>query len=121
MINIFGIIEIEKTSEFLDKTKFFKASNYVREWIGSDLKISEVTKNLSPVYLINENSPNVLTVHGTSDRWVPYDQALLLDEKLGDKHKLLTIEDGGHYGFSEDEDNLIRQTIASFLIENYKK
>ena len=50
---------------------------------------------------------------------------LLLDEKLGDKHKLLTIEDGGHYGFSENEDNLIRQTIASFLIiediENYKK
>ena len=109
------------TSEFLDKTKFFKASNYVREWIGTDLKISEVTKNLSPVYLINENSPSVLTVHGTSDRWVPYDQALLLDEKLGDKHRLLTIEDGGHYGFSEDEDNLIRQTIASFLIENYKK
>ncbi len=52
---------------------------------------------------------------------MPYDQALLLDEKLGDKHKLLTIEGGGHYGFSEDEDNLIRQTIASFLIENYKK
>ena len=73
------------------------------------------------MYLINENSPSVLTVHGTSDRWVPYDQALLLDEKLGDKHKLLTIEGGGHYGFSEDEDNLIRQTIASFLIENYKK
>ena len=58
----------------------------------SDLRISQVTKDLSPVYLINENSPNVLTVHGTSDRWVPYDQALLLDEKLGDKHKLLTIE-----------------------------
>jgi acetyl esterase/lipase len=120
VINIFGITEIKKTSEFLDKTKFFKASNYVREWIGPDLRISQLTKDLSPVYLINENSPNVLTVHGTSDRWVPYDQALLLDEKLGDKHKLLTIEGGGHYGFSEDEDNLIRQTIASFLIENYK-
>ena len=88
-----------------------------------NLKIKKIiSKSFAEgVYLINENSPSVLTVHGTSDRWVPYDQALLLDEKLGDKHRLLTIEDGGHYGFSEDEDNLIRQTIASFLIENYKK
>ena len=62
-----------------------------------------------------------MTVHGTSDRWVPYDQALLLDEKLGDKHELLTINNGGHYGFSKDEDNLIRLTIAAFLKENYKK
>ena len=46
VINIFGITEIKKTSEFLDKTKFFKASNYVREWIGPDLRISQVTKDL---------------------------------------------------------------------------
>ena len=62
-----------------------------------------------------------MTIHGTSDRWVPYEQALLLDEKLGDKHELLTINNGGHYGFSKDEDNLIRLTIAAFLKENYKK
>ena len=35
IINIFGITEIKQTSEFLDKTKFFDASNYVKGWIGS--------------------------------------------------------------------------------------
>ena len=38
IINIFGITEIKQTSEFLDKTKFFDASNYVKGWIGSRCK-----------------------------------------------------------------------------------
>ena len=37
IINIFGITEIKQTSEFLDKTKFFDASNYVKgmDWARS--------------------------------------------------------------------------------------
>ena len=34
IINIFGITEIKQTSEFLDKTKFFDASNYVKGGLG---------------------------------------------------------------------------------------
>ena len=37
--------------------------------------------------LLNEIDLNVLTIHGTSDRWVPYEQAVLLDEKLKDQHQ----------------------------------
>jgi esterase/lipase len=51
---------------------------------------------------------------------VPYDQAILLDNKLKDKHQLLTIENGGHYGFSDEEDQIIRQNIAEFLRDTYK-
>ena len=119
IINIFGITEIKQTSEFLDKTKFFNASNYVKGWIGSDANIDQISKTLSPINLLDEIDLNVLTIHGTSDRWVPYEQALLLDQRLGNKHQLLTIDGGGHYYFSEEEDEIIRQTNSSFLRSNF--
>ena len=119
IINIFGITEIKQTSEFLDKTKFFDASNYVKGWIGPDANIDLISKTLSPINLLDGIDLNVLTIHGTSDRWVPYEQALLLDQKLGNQHQLLTIDGGGHYYFSEEEDEIIRQTISSFLSSNF--
>ena len=119
IINIFGITEIKQTSEFLDKTKFFDASNYVKGWIGSDANIDQITKTLSPINILDGINLNVLTIHGTSDRWVPYEQAMLLEEKLKDQHQLLTIDGGGHYYFSEEEDEIIRQTISSFLSSNF--
>ena len=119
IINIFGITEIKQTSEFLDKTKLFNASNYVKGWIGSDANIDQITKTLSPINILDGINLNVLTIHGTSDRWVPYEQAMLLEEKLKDQHQLLTIDGGGHYYFSEEEDEIIRQTISSFLSSNF--
>ncbi len=119
IINIFGITEIKETSKFLDKTKFFKASNYVKGWIGSDSNLDEISENLSPIYLLDEIELNVLTIHGTKDRWVPYNQAVLLDEGLGEQHQLLTIDGGGHYNFSDEADEIIRQTISSFIKSNF--
>ena len=119
IINIFGITEIKQTSEFLDKTKLFNASNYVKGWIGSDANIDQITKTLSPINILDGINLNVLTIHGTSDRWVPYEQAMLLEEKLKDQHQLLTIDGGGHYYFSEEEDEIIRKTISSFLRSNF--
>tara|TARA_B100001027_G_scaffold96846_1_gene66488 strand:+ start:743 stop:1576 length:834 start_codon:yes stop_codon:yes gene_type:complete len=121
VINLFGITEIENTYKFLDKTKFFKASNYVRRWIPEDVSISEASINLSPMNMITtKDGPEVLTIHGTNDRWVPYEQAQLLEKKLNKKHHLLTIEGGGHYYFSDDEDNLIRNKISAFISKNIK-
>ena len=119
IINIFGITEIKETSKFLDKTKFFKASNYVKGWIGPDSGLDEISDILSPINLLDEIDLNVLTIHGTKDRWVPYNQAVLLDQKLGEQHQLLTIDGGGHYYFSDEEDEIIRQTISSFLKSNF--
>ena len=119
VINLFGITEIEKTSKFLDENKFFSFSNYIKTWLPSDLGPEEASKNLSPINLISLNSPKVLTIHGAKDSWVPYDQAILLDKKLKDNHQLLTIENGGHYGFSDDEDQIIRLKISEFLRDTY--
>jgi len=44
-----------------------------------------------------------------------------LDKKLKEKHKLLAIEGGGHYFFTDDEDVTIRKNISIFLKDNYSK
>jgi len=48
---------------------------------------------------------------------VPYSQAKLLDQQLKEKHILHTVEGGGHYGFSEEEDQAIRDKIKNFITE----
>ena len=120
VINLFGITEIEKNSQFLDEEKFFSFSNYIKTWLPESLTLEEASEKFSPINLVGPNSPQVLTIHGTKDDWVPYDQAILLGKKLKDKHQLLTIENGGHYGFSDEADQIIRQNIAEFLRDTYK-
>ena len=117
VVNLFGITEIEETYKYLDQSKFFSLSNYVRRWIPDEKRISEVSKQLSPLYLADNQNIKVLTIHGTNDVWVPYSQAELLDKKLKDKHILHTVEGGGHYGFSEEEDQAIREKIKNFITE----
>ena len=120
VVNLFGITEIERNSQFLDEEKFFSFSNYIKTWLPESLTLEEASEKFSPINLVGPNSPQVLTIHGTKDDWVPYDQAILLGKKLKDKHQLLTIENGGHYGFSDEADQIIRQNIAEFLRDTYK-
>ena len=117
VVNLFGITEVEQTYKYLDKTKFFSLSNYVRRWIPDEKKISEASKQLSPIYLVDNQNIKALTIHGTKDVWVPYSQAKLLDQQLKEKHILHTVEGGGHYGFSEEEDQAIRDKIKNFIAE----
>ena len=117
VVNLFGITEIEQTYKYLDQSKFFSLSNYVRRWIPDEKRVSEVSKQLSPLYLIDNQNIKVLTIHGTNDVWVPYSQAKLLDQQLKEKHLLHTVEGGGHYGFSEEEDQAIREKIKNFITE----
>ena len=117
VVNLFGITEVEQTYKYLDKTKFFSLSHYVRRWIPDETRISEVSEQLSPLYIADNQNIKVLTIHGTNDVWVPYSQAELLDKKLKEKHILHTVEGGGHYGFSEEEDQAIREKIKNFITE----
>ena len=119
VINLFGITDLEENSNFLDENKFFSASNYIKTWLPEKLDLENMSKKLSPIYLVGSNPPRVLTIHGTNDSWVPYDQAIRLDKILKDKHQLLTIKNGGHYSFSDDQDKVIRMEISEFLRNTY--
>ena len=40
--------------------------------------------------------PTVVSVHGSSDAIVPYENSLYLEELLGDRFALVTLEEGNH-------------------------
>ena len=81
-------------------------------------KVSELTpkaKKASPGYQVTKDDAPILTVHGTKDRLVPYEQGKVFDEvldKAGVDSILLTVEGGGHgQGFG----NEVRKTVREFL------
>ena len=93
-------------------------TNVVLNWVEERDKIEEISKKYSPVHYVTEKAPPVLSIQGDLDSWTPYRQAQLLHEKLdsvGAKNQLLTLKGGTHLGFTEDQFQLIFETIFKFL------
>ena len=73
---------------------------------------------MSPLTYVRQGIPPILTIHGDEDSIVPHAHAVRLHEALdraGVPNRLLTIEGGGHGGFSLEENLHIYATIRSFL------
>ena len=43
VVNLFGITDLQKTSDYLDDNKFFTQSNYVKSWISSNDSLSDMS------------------------------------------------------------------------------
>ncbi len=69
-------------------------------WLGGDLKQARAAHiQSSPLYYVTPSSAPTLTVHGTKDNYVPYDQGLLITTKLHEasvETEIETIHDAGH-------------------------
>ncbi len=87
-----------------DFTKSYDASvdakDVLPQWIGNDL-VHNRKQHLvaSPLYHVSPLAPPILTVHGTKDTYVAYEQGQWLDERMkaaGGVHELETIEGAGH-------------------------
>lgn len=103
VINWFGITDIAEVSRFLDAHPP-EFGNYARQWAGDEQRLRQVSARYSPVRLLDETSPPVLTIHGTDDFIVPFTQAIALHERLdelGVENELLTLEGGTHAGFTD--------------------
>lgn len=87
-----------------DFTKSYDASvdakDVLPQWIGNDLVHSRKQHLVaSPLYYVSPLAPPILTVHGTKDTYVAYEQGQWLDERMkaaGGVHELETIEGAGH-------------------------
>lgn len=103
VVNWFGITDIAAVSSFLDANPPY-FGNYAQAWIGDESRLADISAAYSPIHLVNADSPPVLTIHGTDDVIVPYDQAVVLHEKLqelGFRNRLLSLEGGTHAGFTD--------------------
>lgn len=79
--------------------------------IGGALRAHpERARAASPVAHASAGDPPVLTVHGTDDRTVPFDQAVRLDAALraaGVPHVLVRVEGAGHGDFGTAADDRV--------------
>lgn len=113
VVNWFGITDIEAVQEFLSETR--AEGNYAAAWIGNAAKVNEISSQYSPLFLVTENTPPIITVHGDVDTVVPYEQASALHESLSTANRLITIEDGNHSGFSDAQYRDAFQAIFQFI------
>ena len=113
IVNWFGITDIEAVHEFLRKTR--PETNYAASWIGDLTRLSDISAAHSPLFLVSENTPPIITVHGDLDSVVPFEQATALHESLSTPNRLVTMEGGNHSGFSDTQYQNAYRAIFEFI------
>lgn len=91
---------------------------YAEQWIGGQLDGVEIARRVSPIQYVRRDLPPIITIHGDADPYVPYEQAVRLQDALhsiGSASELVTVPDGGHGGFSLAQDASSYSRIWSFL------
>jgi len=115
IINWYGITDVA------DLLSGPNRQEYAVSWLGSQSDRTKIAERVSPLTYITGNLPPILTIHGTKDGLVPYDHALRLHkglDKEGVPNKLITIPEGGHGGFSREQNREIQKEIRAFLAEH---
>ena len=116
VINWFGITDIQAVARYLAQTS--PKGNYALKWVGKETRIAEISSRYSPIEIVDEGVPPVLSIHGDADSVVPHDQATnfhkRLDE-LGALHELQSMPGGKHAGFSDAQFQQAFGAIFSFL------
>ena len=114
VINWFGITDIEANSAWLDENPP-PYGNYAANWVGNRELLGEFSREYSPVHMLHEDAPPVLTLHGTNDSIVPFSQAEALHamlKELGIENRLLALQGGSHTGFTDDQ---FREAFAAIF------
>jgi dienelactone hydrolase len=73
---------------------------------------------VSPALHVDRIKVPVLLIHGDHDEIVPFEQSKIMKqalEKSGRVTELITLEDEGHSGFTEDDARLVLTSIEAFL------
>ena len=117
IINWYGITDVHDLAHRPAGT----SGNFTEAWLGSRSDRDAVARRVSPTNYVNGDTPPILTIHGDADSIVPYDHATRLHELLdewGVPNQLVTVEGGGHGGFSPEDNQHIYATIRAFLGEH---
>jgi acetyl esterase/lipase len=112
IVNWFGITDV------LDMLHGPNARGYAIEWVGYQPNADELAKAVSPLTYVRKGLPAIITIHGTDDRLVPYEQAVRLHKELdaaGVPNQLYTVKGGGHGGFTAGQSVEIYKAIRTFL------
>ncbi|HZP33738.1 MAG TPA: alpha/beta hydrolase [Candidatus Acidoferrales bacterium] len=90
-------------------------------WLGVLPDREELAKQVSPITYVRAGIPPIISVHGDADPVVPYAQKQRFHEalaKAGVAHELVTIPNGKHGGFTDEENLKALAAIRSFLSQH---
>ena len=113
VINWFGVVDLVTASETWDKA-------YLLNVVKDSSKTDIILRKASPVTYITASSSPVMTIHGDLDVSAPYEQGVILHEKLknlGVKNYFLTIPGKKHGNFDAFERTAIFRDVWKFLKE----
>jgi acetyl esterase/lipase len=112
IVNWYGITDVNKILSGPDR------KTYAVAWIGSQPEKEERAKRVSPMTYVRADLPPIITIHGDHDPTVPYSQAVHLHDALnhaGVPNELVTIPNGVHGSFSDDQTHEAFSHIWKFL------
>jgi acetyl esterase/lipase len=115
IVNWFGITDV---ADLIDGPN---AKHYAMEWFGSMSNQQELARQLSPITYVRAGLPPIITIHGSEDNIVPYNQAVRLHaalDKAGVPNQLVTIRGAGHGGFNREALLSSYAAIREFLSKN---
>ena len=87
-------------------------------WLGSQADNIKFRESVSPIFYVKKTSPPIFIVHGDADPVVPYQQSIILKdklEKLGVKNVFLSMPGGGHGKFTPEQKIELSAAIITFL------
>ena len=116
IVNWFGITDVNEILSGPDR------KTYAIAWIGAQPGREERAKRVSPMTYVRPGLPPIITIHGDHDPTVPYSQAVRLRDALnhaGVTNELVTIPNGSHGSFSDDETHEAFAHIWKFLEEQH--
>lgn len=113
VVNWYGITDIELVDEYLQSAR--PKTNYARSWTGTATTIAAVSAAFSPMYLISDEAPPIISIHGTADTVVPYEQGESFHSSLSTPNELVTLKGGNHSGFTDSQYQEAYRRVFAFL------
>ena len=117
IVNFFGITDV------LDMLHGPDARGYAIEWVGYQPNADELARAVSPINMVHKGLPPIITIHGTADKLVPYDQAVRLHKALDQAavtNQLFTVQGAGHGDFTAAQSIEVWNAVRAFLDKTVK-
>lgn len=111
VVNLYGITDVEDIMAGPNQREF------ATKWIPGSAEQSALARRLSPISYVRKDLPPVLSVHGTADETVPYEQGVNLTKALRDAGadaEMISVP-GGKHPLSMEEMQTVYPQIWEFL------
>jgi len=110
IIDKYGGADLRKPEKWLTKS--------LKTWVKDKIDNSSFMSSISPITYVTKNSPPIIIIHGDADPTISYSQSVDLSKKLEEfsvVHDFITVQGGGHGGFTDKENDDINKAIVEFL------